>query len=209
MEKFTSEVLNSGAKVLLNAKGFYVSNGEDYVHLTKSDINRLHGIAFPEKRRTGSCSNAPEATDVPDINVGDIPALATVDVYEENVRKVAEEMAANYWNANKSNAALRFDQLSSFIQQGQIENMVTTARIAVRLQWEVYSELLAAALYGRIPDERIESEVLRRAILEGLIPAPEEPNKAEKDNPCIFCGAVPFVWKGTCCASCGKSYRHG
>lgn len=59
MNEFTSEVLKSGVTVLATEKGFYVNNGEDYVHLTKSDINRLHGIAFPEKRRTGECYNTP------------------------------------------------------------------------------------------------------------------------------------------------------
>lgn len=54
MEKFESEVLKSGIEVFAAENGFYVFNGEDNVHLTKSDINRLHGIAFPEKRH-GSC----------------------------------------------------------------------------------------------------------------------------------------------------------
>lgn len=33
--------------------------------------------------------------------------------------------------------------------------------------------------------------------------------KAPLLDSCNFCGVTPFEWKGTCCASCGRSYRHG
>lgn len=97
MEIFTSEVLHSGIKVTaIRDHRFRIEDGSVFINLTASDINRLHGIAFPEKRRTGECSNTPEATDVPDTNVGDIPQPTAADKYEENVRKLAEEATLAY-----------------------------------------------------------------------------------------------------------------
>lgn len=66
MSAFKQETLPSGLTITavegksydFNVKGEY----GQWVKLTKSDINRMHGIAFPEKRRTGVCCNAPEST---------------------------------------------------------------------------------------------------------------------------------------------------
>jgi hypothetical protein len=84
--------------------------------------------------------------------------------YGEKLHEVAQEMACNYWNANKSNAALRFEQLSSDIQRVQIDKMLTTARIAVRLQAE-------AVRYALIKHSDILSKEENAYLIEvGLIP---------------------------------------
>lgn len=72
MSDFKSEILPSGAELQISNEINCISTAEHYVQVTKADIARMYGIAFPEKRRTGECYNLPEQTDVPDIDVGDI-----------------------------------------------------------------------------------------------------------------------------------------
>jgi len=61
MEKFTSEILPSGVKIELD-KGngtFYISDLAVCIQLTKDDIARMSGIAYPEKvhgKWSGCCS---------------------------------------------------------------------------------------------------------------------------------------------------------
>jgi hypothetical protein len=42
-----------------------------------------------------------------------------------------------------------------------------------------------------------------------VVSSETQQESARINDSCVFCGASPFVWKGTCCASCGRSYRHG
>lgn len=74
MSAFKQETLPSGIEIKAHHGPLdFKLEGKygQWALLTKSDINRMHGIAFPEKRRTGVCHNLPEQLDVPDINVGD------------------------------------------------------------------------------------------------------------------------------------------
>jgi hypothetical protein len=72
MEKFTSEVLpKTKTKVLPRGNGFTLHQGKDIVFLEKSEINRLHGIAFPEKRRTGECYNTSAECKHPKVSTQD------------------------------------------------------------------------------------------------------------------------------------------
>lgn len=170
MEKFTSEVLKSGVQILATEKGFYVNNGEDYVHLTKSDINRMHGIAFPEKRRTGECNNTTQEADVTNINVGDIPQTISGDKYEEHVREVAEEMARDIFTD--------FSERHLEQQERYINHFTGAARIAVRRE----AEAAKKALYHNAPDRNplfVEKYLIER----GLIRAPEvTPNVEHHSN---------------------------
>lgn len=101
MNDFKSEVLPSGMVIekcgddfLIGEKGRQLYT---VVKLSRSDINRMHGIAFPEKRLSEKCCNAPQQTDIPATNAGDMPLHATGDKYEAEVLRIAEVLAiTNY-----------------------------------------------------------------------------------------------------------------
>lgn len=81
MNEFTSEVLPSAYNNHIDADGneFVIYGPDDEsVVVTKQDIARMYGIAYPEKRHSRSCnttSSPPTNSDVSDIDVGDIKEI--------------------------------------------------------------------------------------------------------------------------------------
>lgn len=168
MSEIKTELLPSGVEFRDDNNVYLIIDSGDEINVTKSDIARMYGIAFPEKRRSGECYNVPEQADVPDINVGDMPLTTTGDKYEENVRKVAEWV--------KNDDELRHP---NSIIQTVIEDYYPYARIAVRLQAEAFREAYLLSYGLLVADERLNNMLIER----GLIPAQEVKESCEF-KPC-------------------------
>lgn len=191
MNDFKSEVLPSANNNTIYADGddFVVYNPDDEcIVLTKSDIARMYGIAFPEKRRSGECYNLPEQTDVPDINVGDIPLQPTAgDKYEENVLKIAEEMAKDMLvhMSEIDGGSPNWVDYSNEDQQSFIDTFKTTARHCID-----FAEKSARAAYEHCNTEPVFNPIgIEKHLIErGLIPAPESfhcNNKGTDKDICV------------------------
>lgn len=57
----------SGLSVSATPNGFLLKRNNDALFLTKSEINRLHGIAFPEKKH-GCCQTVNNNAAVGEVN---------------------------------------------------------------------------------------------------------------------------------------------
>lgn len=188
MNEFKSEVLKSGIAVRAHEEEYIVTDldGQE-VLLTESDINRLYGIAFPEKRRAGDCCTLPEQTDVPDINVGDMPLAASGDKYAAHVREVAEEMA----RIHKGHLA-SFDDTNYETKKYWTNWYLPYARIAVRLQAEIITEWMDAYAWT------LEGKS-KYLIERGLIPAPATEEECKHKS-------VRDSGTGTKCLDCGEEF---
>jgi len=137
MNEFTTEVLPDGAKITKlpdNETLYAIEELGNRVILTKQDIARMYGIAYPTKRLSEKCCNVPQQSDVPDTNVGDIPQTATGDKYEAHVREVATEMA-------KEAHGYAFETSPPHVQDMDIQYYIGPACIAVRREAEAVKQL--------------------------------------------------------------------
>ena len=111
-------------------------------------------------------------------------------------------------HAEADNDILR---LKNFISA---ENCLHYGKITVAAQGEAIREALRR--WG-VREEDIQNELLEHGYIEpktvtstgNVVSSETQQESARINDSCVFCGASPFVWKGTCCASCGRSYRHG
>jgi hypothetical protein len=166
MSECKSEVLPSGRIFNDYGEGCFSVSGRDKtisVGLKREDINRMHGIAFPEKRRTGECHNTLASTevsdivvvdltqtDVSDINVGDMKQAVPGDKYEQRVRAVAEEMAitkhpVSYKLYTKYSTIDTASWSADFYKQNWpiiVDGFMDYARIAVAAQAEAIKKAL-------------------------------------------------------------------
>lgn len=86
MSDFKSEILPSGAELQISNEIYCISTTEHYVQVTKADIARMYGIAFPEKRRTGECCNIQSDPALDQAEPFDINSPVVYDLTEEQKR---------------------------------------------------------------------------------------------------------------------------
>jgi hypothetical protein len=131
--------------------------------------------------------------------------------YDQRVHKMAKMLASENEPYAYSQFIKKGKTPAFYMKWGScITRHLVSAKISVESQVEAIREYLLKSWgdYAPTPDKYL--------IENGYMPAPEvnhspkEPVKEETEGiACVFCGITPIVFKGTCCATCGKSYRHG
>lgn len=86
--------------------------------------------------------------------------------YNERIMAIAEEMAEHEFPKQKT----RYNANRPDIWMDYVQKKAPDARIAVKHIADIYTHMLSAYLIGKIPDERIENEVRRRAVEDGYVP---------------------------------------
>lgn len=204
MSERKSEVLPSGVAIYSANNIFYLSHDEAIIYLSRADINRMYGIAFPEKRRTGECCNVPGQTDVLDTNVGDTPQPADGNKYIAEVRRVAEVLAKVPFNPEKWEGVEHFgDQVKERIIDGKMEEARAMVAEMHTAHYKGYITGLAAK--DQFPNDDENSIVKRSAyynellLKRGLIPEAEV-------KKCETCGGILKMQGDDNCPKCCNTY---